>query len=181
MNTFKRLFSYVWVQWQKLLLISACTLVVNGLTLTFPLLFRDLLNKALIEKMPALYRDPIHGDGKEPYTHYGALVGPTAIFRPEGTKQNDPKSLPLDKAGEKLVPGVGGGPLEGRAGFFDLSIDGRWGGVISGDHIEVDYRPCACGAKSPSISDNIYRYSDLKGDDKIACSGTIDAYVRGIS
>jgi hypothetical protein len=89
--------------------------------------------------------------------------------------------LPLDRNGDALVPGVGEGKVEGRAAFFDLSMDGRWGGVISGDHIEVDYSPCACGNRSPSIADNIYRYADLEGDDKIGCAGTVDAYVRGLS
>ncbi len=89
--------------------------------------------------------------------------------------------LPLNKDGDALVPGIGEGQVEGRAAFFDLSMDGRWGGVISGDHIEVDYSPCACGNSSPSIADNVYRYSDLEGDDKIGCAGTVDAYVRGLS
>lgn len=89
--------------------------------------------------------------------------------------------LPLNKEGDALMPGVGEGKVEGRAAFFDLSMDGRWGGVISGDHIEIDYSPCACGAKSPSIRDDIVRYADLEGDDKIGCAGTVDAYVRGLS
>jgi hypothetical protein len=92
--------------------------------------------------------------------------------------------LPLDKDGEKLLPGVEAsdfaGAVEGRAAFFDLSLDGRWGGIISGDHIHIDYGRCACGARAPSIRDDIRRYADLQGDDKIACSGTIDAYVRGL-
>ncbi len=88
--------------------------------------------------------------------------------------------LPLNKDGDELLP-VDAGVVEGRAAFFDLSIDGRWGGVISGDRIEVDFGPCACGAQSPSIRDNVIRYSDIQGDDKIACSGTVDAYVRGLS
>jgi len=88
--------------------------------------------------------------------------------------------LPLDKDGTNLLP-IGDEELTGRAAFFDLSMTGRWGGVISGDRIEVDFRPCACGSPSPSICDNIARYADLEGDDKIACSGTVDAYVRGIS
>lgn len=88
--------------------------------------------------------------------------------------------LPLNKNGDELLP-VGDGKVEGRAAFFDLSMEGRWGGVISGDHIEVDFSPCACGAQSPSIADNIVRYSDLEGDDKIGCAGTVDAYVRGVS
>lgn len=89
--------------------------------------------------------------------------------------------LPLDKEGDNLLPGWGEGEVEGRAAFFDLSMDGRWGGVISGDHIHVSFEPCECGATSPSIRDDIYRYSDLEGDDKIGCAGTVDAYVRGMS
>ena len=89
-------------------------------------------------------------------------------------------ALPLDKAGEHLVE-HGEGELECRAAFFDLSLDGRWGGVISGDRIHIDFRPCACGSKSPSIRDDVARYSDLEGDDKIGCAGTVDAYVRGLS
>lgn len=89
--------------------------------------------------------------------------------------------LPLNKEGDALVPGLGEGAVEGRAAFFDLSMDGRWGGVISGDHIHLDYSPCACGNRSPSIRDDIYRYADLEGDDKIGCAGTVDAYVRGLA
>jgi hypothetical protein len=88
--------------------------------------------------------------------------------------------LPLEKEGEKLLP-IGESEIEGRAAFFDLSMDGRWGGIISGDKIQVDFGPCKCGAHTPSIRDNIVRYSDIAGDDKIACSGTVDAYVRGLA
>ncbi|MCB2076297.1 MAG: hypothetical protein KDE55_01225 [Novosphingobium sp.] len=88
--------------------------------------------------------------------------------------------LPLDRDGENLVP-MGPGEVEGRAAFFDLSLDGRWGGIISGDRIHVDFGPCECGARSPSIRDDITRYSDIQGDDKITCSGTVDAYVRGMA
>jgi hypothetical protein len=87
----------------------------------------------------------------------------------------------LDKAGAALVPHDGKGEIEGRAAFFDLSLDGRWGGVISGDRISLDYSPCACGNAGASVRDNIARYADLEGDDKIGCAGTVDAYVRGLS
>ncbi|MDE8651995.1 hypothetical protein [Novosphingobium album (ex Liu et al. 2023)] len=87
--------------------------------------------------------------------------------------------LLLDEPGETLVEPTPGIEQEGRAAFFDFSVRGRWGGVISGDKIMADYGPCACGAKSPSIRDNIVRYADQVGGDKISCSGTIDAYVRG--
>ncbi|MEW9853952.1 hypothetical protein [Novosphingobium sp. M1R2S20] len=87
--------------------------------------------------------------------------------------------LPLNKEGDALLERKG--EIECRAAFFDLSLDGRWGGVISGDRIHVDFSPCACGSKSPSIRDDIARYADLEGDDKIGCAGTVDAYVRGLS
>lgn len=87
--------------------------------------------------------------------------------------------LVLNKEGDALVPHDGKSEIEGRAAFFDLSLDGRWGGVISGDRISLDYGPCACGAASPSVRDDIVRYADLEGDDKIGCAGTVDAYVRG--
>jgi hypothetical protein len=88
--------------------------------------------------------------------------------------------LILDKSGDELLP-LANEEYEGRAAFFDLSLDGRWGGVISGDKVSIDFRPCACGAKGPSIRDNIVRFADLEGDDKIGCAGTVDAYVRGVA
>jgi hypothetical protein len=88
--------------------------------------------------------------------------------------------LVLNPAGDQLIPAASG-EIEGRAAFLDLSLDGRWGGVISGDKIAVDYGQCACGNRSPSIRDDITRYADLPGGDKISCAGTIDAYVRGVS
>jgi hypothetical protein len=88
--------------------------------------------------------------------------------------------LILDKAGDNLLPMIDG-EYEGRAAFFDLSLDGRWGGIISGDKISINFSPCACGSKGPSIRDDIVRYADLEGDDKIGCAGTVDAYVRGVA
>jgi hypothetical protein len=88
--------------------------------------------------------------------------------------------LVLNKEGDALLP-IRQEEYEGRAGFFDLSLDGRWGGVISGDRIAIQFNPCACGSRSPSIRDDIQRYADLEGDDKIGCAGTVDAYVRGAS
>lgn len=88
--------------------------------------------------------------------------------------------LPLNKEADALLP-TDRGEVQGRACFFDVSMDARWGGVISGDRIDIDFSPCQCGAKSPSIRDSIVRYADLEGDDKINCSGTVDAYVRGLT
>jgi hypothetical protein len=87
--------------------------------------------------------------------------------------------LLLDEPGENLIEPASTGEHEGRAAFFDLSLEGRWGGVISGDKIRVTWERCGCGNRSPSIDLDIRRYSDQAGGDKIACAGTIDAYVRG--
>jgi hypothetical protein len=89
--------------------------------------------------------------------------------------------LPLDESGDNLVEPPKHGEIEGRAAFFDLSLDGRWGGVISGDKIRAKWEPCECGYRSPSVNQDIQRYADMASGDKIACSGTIDAYVRGVA
>lgn len=85
--------------------------------------------------------------------------------------------LPLDEPGEWLLE-PDDGQIQCRAAFFDLSLDGRWGGVISGDRIDADFGTCGCGEPGPTIGPDIVRYTDLGGD-KISCAGTIDAYVRG--
>ena len=89
--------------------------------------------------------------------------------------------LLLDESGENLIEPCFDGEVEGRAAFFDLSMDGRWGGVISGDKIRATWATCECGRGSPSVADDIQRFADLASGDKIACSGTIDAYVRGVT
>jgi hypothetical protein len=89
--------------------------------------------------------------------------------------------LLLDEGGERLLEPPKRGEIEGRAAFFDLSLDGRWGGLISGDKIRATWEPCACGSRSPSVADDIKRYADTAGGDKIACAGSIDAYVRGVA
>ena len=42
-------------------------------------------NRALIEKMPAVYRDPINGETTGSDTHYAALVGEKTLFSPQGS------------------------------------------------------------------------------------------------
>lgn len=91
--------------------------------------------------------------------------------------------LLLDQPGEKLIappPGTAA-VVEGRFGFIDLMYEGRWGGLISGDKVQVDFAErCPCGRQGPTILDTIVRYSQVTGgDDHIGCAGTIDAYVRG--
>ncbi|CAH2917693.1 MAG: hypothetical protein CPSOU_3107 [uncultured Paraburkholderia sp.] len=63
--------------------------------------------------------------------------------------------------------------------MIDLLADGRWGGVISGDKVTVEFGHGIDGVRTPIIRD-VVRYRDLPGgDDKLSCAGTIDAYVRG--
>ncbi|MGI5330215.1 hypothetical protein [Actinomadura nitritigenes] len=84
----------------------------------------------------------------------------------------------LDRDGESFAE-ASDGQAEGRAAFFDTTVDGRWGGTISGDRIRADLTGCPCGRPGPTVFDEITRYSDLPDGDKITCAGTIDAYVRG--
>ena len=89
--------------------------------------------------------------------------------------------LVLDKKGEVLLnPADGRGEAEGRMAFIDLMADGRWGGVITGDKVVVDFSPRVDGLKVPLVR-SLARYRDLdEGDEKLSCAGTVDAYVRGV-
>jgi hypothetical protein len=139
-------------------------------------------------QLPADYQEFVYETWNIPPEHHFQAYGMQEINSTmprcrEGRRYHVPPwlvPLVLDKDGDVLLA-HDGGEVEGRAAFFDLALDGRWGGVISGDKISLDYRPCACGNASPSIRDDVVRYADLGGDDKIGCAGTVDAYVRGLS
>ncbi|MBO3273947.1 phenylacetate--CoA ligase family protein [Pseudomonas schmalbachii] len=66
------------------------------------------------------------------------------------------------------------GRQTGRAAFYDLGADLRWGGFITGDEITVEWdKPCACGCPSRYVAGAIQRYSDKNGgDDKITCAAS---------
>ncbi|WP_405812944.1 hypothetical protein OG241_01170 [Streptomyces sp. NBC_01390] len=87
--------------------------------------------------------------------------------------------LVLDEPGETLL-NTEHGVVEGRFAFLDVSLEGRWGGLISGDRVFVDFSPCDCGRSGPTVLPDIRRYGDLGGDDKITCAATLDSYVRGM-
>ena len=87
-------------------------------------------------------------------------------------------ALILDEGGERLLPREG--QVEGRFAFIDPTTEYRWGGLISGDKVTVDFDPCPCGRRGMTVLDPISRFSDNGADgDKIQCAGTIDAYIRG--
>jgi hypothetical protein len=66
------------------------------------------------------------------------------------------------------------GVQTGRASFFDMTHDGTWGGIVTGDKITVDWdTPCPCGRTSVYLQGGIQRFSELQGgDDKITCAAT---------
>jgi hypothetical protein len=85
----------------------------------------------------------------------------------------------LNQDGDAFAP-TSDSMAEGRAAFFDFTVDGRWGGTITGDKVQVDYGgSCPCGWQGITLLNSIARFSDLEDDDKITCAGTMDAYVRG--
>lgn len=89
-----------------------------------------------------------------------------------------PGAIPflLDPDTSELLPRKG--RVTGRAAFFDLTAETRWGGFITGDEITVDWdTPCSCGRQSYYIEGNIERYSEQRGgDDKISCAATEEAH-----
>jgi hypothetical protein len=87
--------------------------------------------------------------------------------------------LVLDKPAENLLnPTAGRGQVEGRMALFDLLTDARWGGLISGDKVTVDFD--SAEDYKTALVRSVARYQDLEeGEDKLTCAGTIDSYVRG--
>jgi hypothetical protein len=92
--------------------------------------------------------------------------------------------LVTDERGERLLSAErdadANGQATGRFAFLDLLHEGRWGGLISGDKVTIDFSDrCPCGRHGPTLLDTISRYAASGGDDNIGCAGTIDAYIRG--
>jgi hypothetical protein len=73
------------------------------------------------------------------------------------------------------------GVQSGRASFFDLSQDGTWGGIVSGDRITVGYSPCPCGRATLYMDKKIQRFSEITGDDdKLTCAATPSAQAEAL-
>jgi hypothetical protein len=84
----------------------------------------------------------------------------------------------LNEEGDELLPHTR--PERSRVRrVVDLAPTAA-GGVITGDKISLDYGPCLATRARASVTTSP-GYADLKGDDKIGCAGTVDAYVRGLS
>ena len=110
------------------------------------------------------------------------ISGFNALIQPRGVYASPPWLVPLvlDKSGERLLnPKDSKGTVEGRMAFFDLNAEYRWGGIISGDKVTVEFGSGLDGVKTPIVT-SIARYADLEeGEGKLTCAGTIDGYVRG--
>ena len=74
------------------------------------------------------------------------------------------------------------GVQTGRAAFFDMTHDGTWGGIVTGDMITVDWdTPCPCGRTSVYVKGKIQRVSEAQGgDDKITCAATPSAQAEAM-
>ena len=87
--------------------------------------------------------------------------------------------LILDPETSELLPREG--VQVGRAAFFDLAMNGAWGGLITGDKVEIDWSDCACGRSSVHISEDISRFSVAQGGtDKITCTATPEAHAEAM-
>jgi len=75
------------------------------------------------------------------------------------------------------------GRVTGRAAYFDLGAETRWGGFITGDEITVEWdKPCPCGQPSRYVAAPIQRYSEKQGgDDKITCAASEDAHQEAMA
>jgi hypothetical protein len=132
--------------------------------------------------LPLDYEQQIFGFYGDVYKTraYGMTEVNTPCHACEERRYHRPPTLllmVLDRPGERLL-NIDAGVVEGRIALLDVTLEGRWGGVITGDRAEVDFSPCPCGRPGPTIV-SIGRYADIAGDDKIECSAAIDAYVRG--
>jgi hypothetical protein len=88
-----------------------------------------------------------------------------------------PWSIPLilDPQTSELLPREG--RHKGRAAFFDLAMNGAWGGLITGDSVEIDWSECPCGRTTAHLSPTITRFSvEQGGTDRISCTATPEAH-----
>jgi hypothetical protein len=76
------------------------------------------------------------------------------------------------------------GTQTGRASFFDMTHDGSWGGVITGDQVTAHWdTPCPCGRSTVYLDGKIQRFSEINGsgDDKITCAATPAAQAEALN
>jgi len=92
-----------------------------------------------------------------------------------------PWSIPLILDAQTNKPLPREGVQVGRGAFFDLAINGVWGGIVSGDRVEIDWNDCPCGRTTPHLADNIVRFGQEEGgSDKITCAATPQAHTEAL-
>lgn len=69
----------------------------------------------------------------------------------------------LDAESGALLPREG--RQKGRAAFMDIPARSFWGGIISGDLVEIDWAPCPCGRTTPHLHETIDRLPSQEADD----------------
>jgi hypothetical protein len=86
----------------------------------------------------------------------------------------------LDPETSRPLPRTG--VRTGRAAYFDISMQGAWGGLITGDRVTADWdTPCPCGRTSIHLAMDVERYSALQGgNDKITCAATPGAHAEAM-
>lgn len=96
----------------------------------------------------------------------------------EGHYHMAPWVIPFVLDPETSAPLARTGVVTGRAAYYDLSAEYRWGGFITGDEITLHWDgDCPCGRKSAYIVGGIQRFSEKNGgDDKITCAATESAH-----
>jgi hypothetical protein len=85
----------------------------------------------------------------------------------------------LDESCERTL-NKDSGQTQGIAASFDFSATGRWGGLMSPDWVTVDFSPCPCGRRSPSLLSCERFDAAARGPDKLNCQGRIEMYIRGV-
>lgn len=98
-----------------------------------------------------------------------------------GNYHPNPLTIPFVLDVETGAPRPRSGTQTGRYALFDLITESFWGGFVTGDRVTVAWDGCACGRRGPSIDPRIDRFSELEGgDDKVSCSGSVDAHREAI-
>ena len=95
----------------------------------------------------------------------------------------EPWTVPfvLDPDDGHVLP-CDGGEQTGRAAFLDLLPSTYWGGIVTGDEVSLDRRPCRCGRTTAHIT-RVRSSASARsegGDDKISCAASDEAHARAI-
>ncbi len=77
------------------------------------------------------------------------------------------------------------GNVTGRFAAYDLLMDTRWGGFVTGDEVTFEWdKPCGCGWTTPYIiGGSIRRFSEKKddgGEEKLSCAAAPEAYAEAL-